>query len=451
MRVVRIRKRSFQTVIKRASQLARMVATTGLIVALSANMLPVSALADVAMAANAGILHSVGEGIYRGSEKATVADGQLIGVDVSNHDGRIDWDLLKSSGVDFAIIRCGYGSSMEGNSRDDTMFTRNVAECERLGIPYGIYLYSYADTEGWVRLEAEHAIRKAKECNPTLGIWYDIEEPRQAWNIGMNPTWYANAMRIFRETVEAETGYKVGVYSNKQYFDSYLSDSYFDEVPRWHAQWATSISEGYDHVMWQAGSIRINGHDFDFDVADELPSMVVDTSVHAEHVIADINSSEATDDGTSQVTATPAWTNRSADAEAVAHADSQTESDTTGDGQDTTSDAEMSSEGANDDDVTTDVPVANNGNEDDVDTTQDVGTTQEIIGQTPDAATDETMPNDTQDTQVQTPADTDALSDDLATEAERQDGDTAYAHADKPNSFLIPRNVLLSDPFHHMG
>ena len=66
------------------------------------------------------------------------------GIDVSYYQGDIDWEKAKSAGVEFAIIRCGYG--MDVKNQDDEKFERNVTECERLSIPYGVYLYSYADS-----------------------------------------------------------------------------------------------------------------------------------------------------------------------------------------------------------------------------------------------------------------------------------------------------------------
>ena len=63
-------------------------------------------------------------------------------IDVSVHNGVIDWDKVKASGIGGVLMRCGYGSDIE--SQDDKMFKRNADECSRLGIPFGVYLYSYA-------------------------------------------------------------------------------------------------------------------------------------------------------------------------------------------------------------------------------------------------------------------------------------------------------------------
>lgn len=64
------------------------------------------------------------------------------GIDVSEHQGRIDWNAVKASGIDFAILRVGFGAPSWGG-RVDYQFNRNISECERLGIPYGVYIYSY--------------------------------------------------------------------------------------------------------------------------------------------------------------------------------------------------------------------------------------------------------------------------------------------------------------------
>ena len=77
-------------------------------------------------------------------------------IDVSYANGQVDWETVKPY-IDGAIIQLGYGMNIE--SQDDKQFSRNISECERLDIPYGVYLYSYADTMEKVRSEAEHTLR----------------------------------------------------------------------------------------------------------------------------------------------------------------------------------------------------------------------------------------------------------------------------------------------------
>ena len=75
------------------------------------------------------------------------------GIDVSSWQGSIDWVRVKSSGVQFAYLRIGpvYGCP-------DSYFERNASECERLGIPYGIYYYSYAGSNSDARREADYVL-----------------------------------------------------------------------------------------------------------------------------------------------------------------------------------------------------------------------------------------------------------------------------------------------------
>ena len=98
----------------------------------------------------------------------------MKGIDVSVHNGNINWERVQNSGIDFAIIRCGYGENLV--NQDDAYFYRNVSECERLGIPYGIYIYSYALTEKGASSEADHVLRLIKGHNPSLGVWFDMED-----------------------------------------------------------------------------------------------------------------------------------------------------------------------------------------------------------------------------------------------------------------------------------
>ena len=81
----------------------------------------------------------------------------IKGIDVSEFQGQIDWGKVKADGVEFAILRCGFG--MDVTSQDDKYIERNISECERLNIPYGVYLFSYANTVDKAKSEAEHTLK----------------------------------------------------------------------------------------------------------------------------------------------------------------------------------------------------------------------------------------------------------------------------------------------------
>ena len=99
------------------------------------------------------------------------------GIDVSSHQGVINWEAVKGK-IDYAIIRCGYGADRE--SQDDIYFKRNADECTRLGIPFGVYLYSYADNIDWSNSEVDHVLRLVKGYQLAYPIYYDIEDKVQA-------------------------------------------------------------------------------------------------------------------------------------------------------------------------------------------------------------------------------------------------------------------------------
>lgn len=123
-------------------------------------------------------------------------------IDVSKHNGTIDWEKAKPQ-INGAIIRLGIGSDQL--DQDDPQWARNVSECERLGIPWGAYLYSYANTPAKIQSEIAHAKRLLSGHKPTLPIYYDLEERRY------QGTWSQAATEWCKEIREA--GYIDGIYS----------------------------------------------------------------------------------------------------------------------------------------------------------------------------------------------------------------------------------------------
>lgn len=159
-------------------------------------------------------------------------------IDVSHHNGTIDWESVKASGIDGAIIRCGFGSDIA--SQDDTQWERNADECTRLGIPFGVYLYSYATTDSMAKSEAEHVLRLIKGYKLSYPVYYDLEE-------NGTESGAAERARIFCEAIEA-AGYWAGVYANKNWWDNYLTG--LTEYTRWVARYNSTL--GMDNVdMWQ--------------------------------------------------------------------------------------------------------------------------------------------------------------------------------------------------------
>ena len=173
----------------------------------------------------------------------------ITGIDVSKHQGKIDWQKVKNSGIEFAIIRCGFGQ--DRTSQDDEMFEYNVSECERLGIPYGVYLYSYAVDLNCANSEADHVLRLIKGKNPTYGIWYDLEEEVDEFDNPITNEMLVNIAITFCEKMKANGYDYVGIYANLNWFNNKLNDSRLDKYPKWVAQWNDECTYEKEYDMWQ--------------------------------------------------------------------------------------------------------------------------------------------------------------------------------------------------------
>lgn len=174
-------------------------------------------------------------------------------VDVSFANGVVDWNALKESGVAAAYIRAGYGGNVK--SQDDVQLERNVSECRRLNIPYGLYLYSYADTEKKAASEATHIIRLANKYKPTLPIYYDVEETSIICSVNKN-------IDHVKERVE-DAGYKFGVYASLSWWNGIITTSVNH---KWVAHWAKNLGYNKPCDLWQTGTIKIDGKMFDFNL-----------------------------------------------------------------------------------------------------------------------------------------------------------------------------------------
>ena len=95
-----------------------------------------------------------------------------FGVDISEYQPSIDWPTLHQN-ADFAIIRCGYGDDI--SSQDDRWWSRHVAAAESVGMPYGVYLYSYADSEQHLQSEIAHTLRLISGHRPFC-VYLDMED-----------------------------------------------------------------------------------------------------------------------------------------------------------------------------------------------------------------------------------------------------------------------------------
>lgn len=175
-------------------------------------------------------------------------------IDVSEHQGTINWEAVKGQ-IDGAIIRCGYGDDVA--SQDDNQWARNAAECERLGIPYGAYLYSYCTNEAHLQSEIAHIKRLLSGRKLSFPFYIDIEDPGLSFS-----TFKADYFIRMGEAVEA-AGYWFGVYANLNWFNNCIGGK-LNRFTKWCAAYGTNngqpqVRPNIGEDIWQyssAGSIQ---------------------------------------------------------------------------------------------------------------------------------------------------------------------------------------------------
>lgn len=184
-----------------------------------------------------------------------------LGIDVSSHNGTINWDKVINDGVEFAIIRIGFGGDIP--KQDDLQAIKNMKECEKRNIPYGVYIYSYAIKESDVDSEVKHTLRVIKGFKPTLGVFFDMEDA-DGYKVkhGLNP--YQNKEKLtnfclkYCELIE-KNGYKAGVYASLDYFRNILDKNKLSKYMIWLAQWGVK-KPAFDCLIWQyADNGKVNG------------------------------------------------------------------------------------------------------------------------------------------------------------------------------------------------
>lgn len=181
----------------------------------------------------------------------------LYGIDVSEHNGVIDWEKVKSSGsVDFAMIRAGYGQTAV-----DKKFRSNAAMCNTLGIPIGIYWFSYAKTVPDAEREARACLETIKDYKITYPVAFDFEDDsvRVAKNAGVyiSQSLATSLAKTFLSIIQ-EAGYIAVNYSNPSYLNQYFDQSLLLDYPLWLAQWPVNpkpeVKPALNPVIWQYSS-----------------------------------------------------------------------------------------------------------------------------------------------------------------------------------------------------
>lgn len=183
----------------------------------------------------------------------------MRGIDVSSHQGKIDWDAVKASGIDFAIIRAGYG-----NSTVDKCFVYNITEALKVGLKVGVYWFCYALNEKEAREEADFCIATVKKYKLSFPVFYDFEYDTERYAKEHKVTFTSQSrcsvIKAFCTRVK-ELGYEAGIYTNLDYINYRLNLSDLEAYPLWLATYGGNKEQSiYGEILKQVSdSGKVDG------------------------------------------------------------------------------------------------------------------------------------------------------------------------------------------------
>ncbi len=184
-----------------------------------------------------------------------------LGVDVSYHNGNIDWASVKASGVKFAMIRVGYRGYDQGTISEDPYFRQNIEGAIAQGIDVGVYFFSQAINEEEAAEEAKFVIEMIHDYNITMPVVYDMEyySGADARANEISRTQRTDNAVIFLENVK-NAGYTPMIYASTGTYHTLFNADYLTEYELWIAEYNASCSYAYDYAIWQYSSTGyING------------------------------------------------------------------------------------------------------------------------------------------------------------------------------------------------
>ncbi len=173
----------------------------------------------------------------------------LLGIDVSTHQGTVDWNQLVGQ-IDFAMVRVGYSGSTAGGTNEDDTFQRNASEANRVGIPIGVYYFSQATTTDEAITEAKFALSCIDGYSITYPIVFDLEDVSGGRTTSLTAAEKTQIAIAFCDTIQ-DAGYTPMIYGNSSWLISniYLADLY--QYGIWLAEYNEQPSFPFTFTIWQ--------------------------------------------------------------------------------------------------------------------------------------------------------------------------------------------------------
>lgn len=167
------------------------------------------------------------------------------GIDISHHQGDIDFDKLKGN-IDFAMVRTSYGAFYE-----DRKYKQNISGLEKIGVPYGLYHFSYATSVVAAKKEAEGFLDLIKNYKPLYPVVIDIEYSDRTANVRGDTL--EQIADTFCKMVQ-DKGYYVMIYANLDYFKNKLNGEVLNKYDKWLAEWRSKPTYNKPFGIWQYSS-----------------------------------------------------------------------------------------------------------------------------------------------------------------------------------------------------
>ena len=173
------------------------------------------------------------------------------GIDVSVWQGNIDFNKVKAAGIDFVIIRAGYG-----NGNKDKWFDENYRKAKAVGLHIGAYWYSYATSADGAKQEAQSCAKVLSGKQLDYPVYFDIEEKSQ---LSRGKDFCSSLITAFCTELE-RLGYYAGFYTSLSSLNSVISDAVKKRFTVWVAQWSSKCSYSGSYGVWQYSSKgKVNG------------------------------------------------------------------------------------------------------------------------------------------------------------------------------------------------
>ena len=187
--------------------------------------------------------------------------GAVLGVDVSAHQGEIDWERAKADGVSFAILRVGFRGNTAGGLNVDERFASNYVGARNSGLPVGVYFYSQATSEAEAKEEAAYVLKQLDGVPLELPVFFDWEEVADG-RTGGKATSDVGAWALAFCKAITEGGYQAGVYFNQQYGYSIMHLERLTDYSFWIAEYKDQQSFSFQTDFWQfTGQGHVDGID----------------------------------------------------------------------------------------------------------------------------------------------------------------------------------------------